>query len=170
MSIRNCLLLLAAGLLLPGAVASASVMMAEKGSACIENSGSTNSLGYEIYVGPSGNVNYIMSSHSESGRNHFSTEARQHEAKISKTLAANLFRDIAAAGPLSALPMHHGMRSASFGTSTYLMYKEQRSPDLTFPGNPQALALHNDITEIVKVLHFPTLVQRPIQPSASPKK
>ena len=48
--------------------------------------------------------------------------------------------------PLAQLPVTHGVKSVSFGTSTYIEYKGQRTPDLSSPADARGRALQADIT------------------------
>ena len=114
---------------------------AEAKTATIENSGSTNTRGYQIVVSSRG-----MMSYSEAG-------AKPRMLHAAKDTTAKLFADLAAAMPLTALPVRHGMRSVSFGTQTFITYQGQRSPDLTTPSGPLAAALHDDIKVVEGALH-----------------
>jgi hypothetical protein len=86
-------------------------------NAVIVNSGSTNLAGYRIEVAPDGRA-----------------QVTQGEATRSVTipakLATQLYADLAAAGPLDALPTEPCMKSASFGSRTLLAYKTKTSGDL----------------------------------------
>lgn len=55
--------------------------------------------------------------------------------------------------PLTRLPARHGMKSASFGTSTFVIFRGQKSPDLTLPSNDLAKALKADVAEILTSLN-----------------
>ncbi len=131
----------------------------------IENTGSTNTTGYQIVVSSSGSASYR-----EAGANGTALDnlAKPRIQALSKDVTAKLFTDLAAAGPLASLPARHGMRSVSFGTETYVTYKGQRSPDLTFPASPQAQSVRDDVMAITRTLHvanharFP--LSRPILP------
>lgn len=116
----------------------------------IENSGSTNTSGYEITVSTRGRASY------------HETRAERHICTLSKEVTAKLFADVAAAMPLTALPVRHGMRSASFGTQTFVIYRGQRSPDLTIPSGPEAMSLHDDILAIEKVFAAGNHFRRPV--------
>ena len=122
----------------------------------IENSGSTNTAGYKIVVSSRGRASYV-----ESG-------AKPRAQALSLNSTAKLFADVVAAMPLASLPVRHGMRSASFGTNTYVIYRGQRSPDLTLPSGPLARALHDDILEIENALHAGNHLRRPINRPAQP--
>lgn len=125
-------------------------------TATIENTGSTNTTGYKITVTQTGN-----SFHAEAvstGGDH-NGEAGNKEPLRSQV--RKLFTDLAVAMPLTSLPAHHGVRSVSFGTTTFITYKGQRSPDLTFGGNPRADALKADVAAITQALHVRSGPRRP---------
>lgn len=121
--------------------------------AVIENSGSTNTAGYTITVSSRGSASYA-----EAG-------SKPRTQALPKEDTARLFKALAAAMPLTALPIRHGMRSASFGTETYITYKGQKSPDLTTPFGSQALALYNDIKAIEAAVHASNHARRPLAPT-----
>jgi hypothetical protein len=108
----------------------------------IENTGSTNIAGYTIAVYASGRV-------VPQGAG-----AGAKAVKILPSIAAKLLHDVIAAEPLSHLKVRHGVKSASFGTSTFIIYHGQRSPDLSFPGDAKSQALHDDVQAIVKAAHL----------------
>lgn len=115
-------------------------------TAVIENTGSTNTKGYQIIV--------------------HNTGATVDGKAVGLPAAMNkqLFHDLAAAMPLTGLPAGRGMRSASFGTRTFVTYKGQRSPDLTFGGDARAAALKTDIDAITQALGVSNSPRRPAQP------
>ena len=84
------------------------------------------------------------------------------EEPVSAQDVGKLFQDLNAAMPLTSLPVRHGMRSASFGTATYITYRGQKSPDLTFASDPRTVALKADIDSITKTLHVGNAPRRPI--------
>jgi len=134
-----------------------------KGEAMIVNSGSTNTTGYTVWVQPSGKVRYAI----QRGQGD-DIQALTHPTagRIPVAQSKKLFQDLAAVGPLSALPARRGMRSASFGTVTYIYYKNSRSPDLTLGGGPQVDALKADIAAITGTLH---IVSGPRRPALEPR-
>lgn len=115
-------------------------------TATIDNTGSTNTKGYSFTIESDGTA---------IGDN-LSLQI------ISKVIADNFFQDLHNAQPLSALPLRHGMRSVSFGTSTYVTYKGQKSPDLTFGGEGSADALKADVAAITQALHVTNAPRRPL--------
>ncbi len=106
----------------------------------ILNSGSTNTIGYRIYVSPTGEVNYVDGKGSGTG-------------KLSKNLTKKFFNDLNVAAPLSSLPIKQPcIKSTSFGTVTTVSLGSQQSPDISCPGNAKAKTLDNDVTAIAKAL------------------
>jgi len=143
-------------------------------TAVIENSGSTNTLGYVITI----SSNYYARIDEQPRVPVLSrvpkalTDKRgggQHPvvvdvvlSRVPKALTDRFFADLNAAMPLTALPVRHGMRSASFGTQTFITYKGQKSPDLTFASDPRTVALKADIDSITKDLGFVNAPRRPV--------
>lgn len=123
--------------------------------ALIVNTSSTNTSGYTFYVSPRGAVQFV-------GSTHPSSEVYLGIASLPKAQTKKLFQDLAAAWPLTSLHVRHGLRSASFGTATYITYKGQKSPDLTFGGDARANALKADIGAITQALHVGNTPRRPL--------
>ncbi len=118
--------------------------------ALIENTGSTNVYGYTLAVASNGNAR-------------LNPNGRPYSiVYVPSKLTSKLFVDLNAAMPLTKLPVHHGMRSASFGTSTFITYKDQKSPDLTSGGGAQATALRDDIKAIVGKLGIKNMPRHPL--------
>ncbi len=147
---NNVLVLGAAGLMfaalpaLAKAPQKAKPKAAPAETAVIENTGSTNTKGYQITVSSTGGATM-------DGK----------ELGLPMAMNKQFFHDLAAAMPLSSLPARHGMRSASFGTQTFITYKGQRSPDLTFGGDARATALKADIDAIIGATHVGSTPRRP---------
>jgi hypothetical protein len=117
-------------------------------TAVINNSGSTNTVGYAIEISSTGDIRYHTGAELPLGpRVPFGPVHR-----LPKLQTKKLFHDLVAAMPLTRLPVRHGMRSASFGTRTTITYKGQTSPDLTFASDPCSVALKSDIDAITKKL------------------
>ena len=154
-----------AGLLLVALPALAKPKPAPIETAVIENTGSTNFMGYVISLSPQGSVQAANTP----GYGIVSDLDKSKPATLPKSQIKKLFDDLAAAMPLTSLPVRHGMRSASFGTSTYITYKGQKSPDLTFAADPRTLALKADIEAITRTLHVGAMPRHPfVQPLNSP--
>lgn len=106
----------------------------------IVNSGSTNTIGYRIYVGADGNANFV------SGEG-------PGQAALPADLYARLKADVAAAGPLSKMPMAVGcVKSTSFGTTTTIALAGETSPDLSCAGSEASKKLKDDIDAVVAAL------------------
>ncbi|HEY6328740.1 MAG TPA: hypothetical protein VI756_05345 [Blastocatellia bacterium] len=119
-----------------------------KRTAEIVNTGSTNFAGYKVIVEESGHARYTPGK----GR-HFDTAETELEGDLRPETVRKLFADIDAAGPLSKLPPPHCMKSASFGTSTFIEVGEDRSPDLSCSsGNKIMDALYKDAQTILSEL------------------
>jgi|SRR5579884_1020929 len=100
--------------------------------AMVVNSGSTNTAGYQLTVNEDG-----------------TTALAQGDVTLRKQIPAALvtrfFADLRAAGPVDKLPAATCMKSASFGTTTHVLYRGKTSPDLSCPSaSPQARALAVD--------------------------
>ena len=121
-------------------------------TAVIENSGSTNTTGYTLRISPSGEAGQVIGNDLMEFK----------PAALPKAEVKKFFADLNAAMPLTSLPVRHGMRSASFGTETFITYKGQKSPDLTFASDPRTAALKADIDSITKALHIGNAPRRPI--------
>jgi len=106
----------------------------------ITNSGATNLIGYRILIGPTGEASFVSGD-------------GPGNAALPAALFAKLKGDVDAAKPLSGLPREVScMKSASFGTSTYLALGGDRTDDLTCPGNDAEKALKDDIDAVVAFL------------------
>ncbi len=127
----------------------------------IVNTGSTNTRGYAIMLEQTDlhGVGFEVRD-LDTG-----ADEEKFDSKLGhKLLLINnkFFHDLAAAMPLTSLPVHHGMRSASFGTRTTVTYKGQTSPDLTFASDPKSALLKADIDAITGILHVGNAPRRPI--------
>ncbi|MBD2512284.1 hypothetical protein H6G91_34570 [Nostoc muscorum FACHB-395] len=120
--------------------------------AIIVNSGSTNTIGYRIYVSPTGEVNYVDGKGS-------------HQGKLSQKLTKKFFRDVKIAEPLSNLPVQKScVKSVSFGTTTTIKLADQQSQDISCPGNAKAQILDNDVIAIAKALNVVNVPKSQGQP------
>src|SRR5581483_620069 len=109
----------------------------------IEDTGSTNRTGVKLIVNGSGEV-----------------EVQPHDAESRKTsvdtrLCDRLLQDLKAVGSLSALPRTHCIKSVSFGSSLYLEFNGERSPDLSCPAAPDSKVglLQKDVHELMEAAH-----------------
>jgi len=76
------------------------------------------------------------------------------QGNIPASLAEKIFGDVEAARPLSDLPKAHCAKSVSFGTSRYVFFKGERSPDLCGHDNEKIEALEGDLAKIMSAAHF----------------
>ncbi len=149
----------AAGLFLAVPPTIAKPKAAPAQTAMIVNSGSTNTTGYQLEVSSDGSGAVGTGDISQAA---LTGQLVVHFKSGTVKDAGKFFRDLNAAMPLTSLPVRHGMRSASFGTATYVTYKGQQSPDLTFASDPRTVALKADIDSITKTLHVGNASRRPI--------
>jgi len=113
-------------------------------SAVIANSGSTNTLGYRIEVRSDGSATVAMV-HGPSA-----SPSTAKSFTVSAGIAKQFFADLAAARQAKTVT-EPCMKSASFGSSTYVTWQGWRSPDLTCPpSDATGKSLVNDVDEIRK--------------------
>jgi hypothetical protein len=109
---------------------------AQHDGATIHNSGSTNTAGFTVTLWSDGTGNVVMQG------------GNPRVIAIAPDLTARFFTDVRAAHTESA-PATHCMKSASFGTTTTVVWHTWQSPDLQCPplsANMGALA--NDVQAI----------------------
>jgi len=87
------------------------------------NSGSTNTIGDQMYVTPSGQVNYV--------------DGHEHgQGQWQAYLTRSLFNDINAAIPLSKFLVKQScVKTVLFGTSTTIQLGVRRTPDFSCCGD-----------------------------------
>lgn len=112
--------------------------------ATIEDTGSTNTLGVKIVVNTGG-----------AAQMHVRGE-EPRTVSINPDTCNRLFRDLKAFSPLSALPAVRCAKSVSFGTSLYVEYNGERSPDLSCraPTDSKVAQLQKDVSEIMQAVHW----------------
>lgn len=125
-------------------------------AAVIMNTGSTNTPGYRIVVQRDGAVEFVQ------GNNR--ATARLKDATVKK-----VFDDLEAAMPLSKLRAGTCMKSASFGSSTFVYWRHQRSPDVSCPLDPQSAALASSTTAAAFELGLIHAVKVPL-PTNEPRR
>lgn len=110
--------------------------------AVVIDSGSTNRPGVTVTVDERGNATVEQ-------RN-----SEPHSIKLSVPMCEQLMRDIKAAGTLSALPEKHCAKSVSFGSSLYVEFNGDRSPDLSCSNQPdeRSIALQKDANDIMQAV------------------
>lgn len=92
----------------------------------IENTGSTNFSGYKMVVAPSGEVTVTSFGRISPMGHQVFTQGLYHLPQAS---ARKLLGDLNSALPFSGAP-GSCVKSVSFGTATYVIFKGQKSPDI----------------------------------------
>lgn len=125
----------------------AAPVLAVDNTATIENSGSTNAMGWRVTVHPSGTVDYQVL------KDVPGAAATAAPTTIPKALADRFFAHLKKAAPLGKYPATHCMKSASFGVSEYIGYQGQKSPDVSCPDYDKRLQpVVQDARDIARVL------------------
>jgi hypothetical protein len=116
------------------------MLLSGKGSqATIEDTGSTNRAGIHVTFDREGHATV-----QQRGGEPRHVKLRERECK-------QFMSDLEALGPLSALPEHHCMKSVSFGSSLFVQFNGDRSPDLNCPGqDSRTEALRKHANEILQ--------------------
>jgi hypothetical protein len=130
-----------------------------KDAAVIVNSGSTNTRPYRIVVRPNRSA-VVMT-----------TGQAERKATLSAKTSDAFFKDLAAAMPLSKIAHQPCMKSASFGSSTYVEYKGERSPDISCGAEGAGAKLAEDVRRIadeLKVVTFGRFVRPLAVPQSAP--
>ncbi len=127
----------------------------------IQTSRSTNTRAYVIKVWSDGGAQFILDGGTPV---HFS---------VTKQLAARFFRDVVAARANPGTP-GHCMKSASFGTTTTVLWHDYTSVDLQCPPlTPAVAALNADVKEITALVNthgvLPRRIPLPREPRMTPK-
>lgn len=134
-----------------------------RGAAVILNTGSTNASGYRIVLQRSGSAEYVWGS-------------QRATASIDPELASSFFEDATRGMPLSQIHVVMCMKSASFGTMTFVWWRGSRSRDISCPGDANAQHLYDDTLAVAKALkigggqpvYLPTGEPRKPIPTPSP--
>ena len=108
----------------------------------ITSGGSTNIPDYRISLSRGGRAEVAL-------RNNLTTK------DVPADLAERFFADLSAAMPLAQLPVGQPcFKSASFGSSTFITFASQRSPDLACASGPRAQVLMGDVAAIKHALNI----------------
>ena len=111
--------------------------------ATIVQSASTNTRSISLVVTRGGSVTYTLGN-----TNGTTLTPVTGIVAIAASTASQLFADLDAASPLSALPGSGCVKSVSFGTSTTIVYGGQTTPDVSCETNPAETSLYNDTRPI----------------------
>jgi len=115
-------------------------LSASEPQATIIDSGSTNSPGLRVTVDSQGHATLVEKS------------GETHHVNLSQPMCSDFLHDVTGAVPLSKIPAHHCFKSVSFGSSLFVEYQGERSPDLSCPSatNSQTAALVKQAREILQ--------------------
>lgn len=115
----------------------------------LQDSGSTNTAGFCYIVSRAGSVTKITGA-TVLQRRQGRPDSSEQSASIPVALAKKLFTDVEAAMPLSEIPVIHCPKSVSFGTSRFISFKGEKSPDISCArGNEKITTLKSDFTEVI---------------------
>lgn len=78
----------------------------------------------------------------------------EQKGSMPASQADQIFSDVEAAMPLSALPKTPCAKSVSFGTSQYVFFKGEKTPDLCGHDNEKIEALKGDLAKIMSTAKF----------------
>lgn len=123
----------AAGMAEPGALPPPAMVMSN--AIVITNTGATNLIGYRVVIAADGHAA-------------FATGEGSGKAQLPANLFRQFERNVFAARPLAQLAKQSCMKSASFGTSTFVALDGDRSPDLSCPANGLERALQKDVQRV----------------------
>jgi len=117
---------------------------ADRDSATIVNSGSTNRPGFRIVVDRSGTAEFT------SVPRRPAAETKPVELALPQGLAERFYAALKAAKPLSSLPELHCVKSASFGFVLTVSFDGEETPDLSCGSNSPVMDdLIRDANEII---------------------
>jgi hypothetical protein len=112
-------------------------LSASEPQATIIDSGSTNRSGMRVTVDAQGHATVVEKS------------GETHHVNLSQPISSDFLHDVIGAVPLSHIPVHHCFKSVSFGSSLFIEYQGERSPDLSCPG-----PTNTDTASLVKEAHI----------------
>lgn len=120
-------------------------------SAVITDSGSTNTAGFRIEVGASGEAVYAPKPRRAGQGSRMGKQPVTRQ--VPSALLKRFFADLGNARPLASLPSQGCMKSVSFGTTLTIEYGDEKSPDLRCGdhGNAKLKALIQDSSEIIQL-------------------
>ncbi len=132
--------------------------------AVIHNTGSTNFLGYTIKVWSDGSATAVRSNRAGAAIGHPS------HGSLPMDLTRKFFADLKAAKKSGNVTGRPCMKSASFGSATFVQYHGWTSPDLECPGDGVVVALAAEAHQIASTVQVRTTqmnapVRRPMLPN-----
>jgi hypothetical protein len=121
--------------------------------AIIRNSGSTNTAGYVIKLWSTGKAQLQVEPH-------FGQTRPARWFTVRPAVASAFFTDVLAARARPGTP-EHCMKSASFGTTTTVLWHGWQSPDLQCPPfSPAVQALDHDVRVVQAAAHIDVNMRR----------
>jgi len=116
--------------------------------ATIIDTGSTNRQGVRVTVDSEGHATAAAGTSSPNTAG----DVPVHELSLEPNICRQFIQQIQAAGSLASLPVHHCMKSASFGSRLIVEMKGEQSPDISCPGqtDAHAQALQKSAQEILQ--------------------
>ena len=135
----------------------ASPSPAPPGTATIVVSGSTNTLPYQIVVQSNGSASVEIRGRASAVK------------KLSSGAVKSFFEDLHSAAPVDAIKTQPCMKSASFGTTTHVLYDGKQSPDLSCATGDAAQRLSADVNAITSELDVNTLKRQGDEPAMFPQ-
>src|SRR5581483_1630114 len=115
-------------------------LSAREPQASIIDSGSTNRAGLRVTVDREGHATVVEKN------------GETHHVELPAPTCRAFLDEVTSAVPLNKLPVAHCFKSISFGSSLFVEYQGERSPDLSCPGasNSETAALQKDAREILQ--------------------
>lgn len=113
-----------------------------RGAAVILNTGSTNSAGYRIVVARYGGAEYVVA-------------GKRQRASLRADVRDEFFAALSAAMPFPT--QKTCLKSASFGSSTFVWWRGHRSGDISCPGATPVERLRVVVQKVADTLGVPTL-------------
>lgn len=141
---KTLIVLLSAGVIALACAAGAQSAFARDG-AIIRNSGSTNFAGYTIKFWSDGTAQW-----QPSGRQG-TLHGQVSSGTVPKDVVQKFFHDVAEARNNRTIA-EHCMKSASFGSTTVVLWHGWTSPDLQCPGGGYIVSLANDVNQVIAAL------------------
>src|SRR5262249_9755766 len=91
----------------------------------IHNTGSTNTASFEIVMSRAGKAKFVVFHYDRTDRG---------TGELPSGMVNKFFKDLDSAMPISTQKGGNCLKSISFGSSTYVIYKGETSPDITCSG------------------------------------
>lgn len=99
---------------------------ASEPQATVIDSGSTNRAGLRVTVDRQGHATVVEKN------------GEAHHVNLPAPACTAFLHEVASAVPLNNIPAHHCFKSVSFGSSLFIEYQGERSPDLSCPSPPNS--------------------------------